>query len=148
MALGKRVSQPKSIVLNIDPSIDQEKSDYGKYLESSFDESHLAFIENEEPTRFTIKQLTSNQKDFLSGLTNNRDKAKWSVRFALVGIQNYFIERDGSLIPFAGLDFSISDAGKLGKVIDDKCFESLDFNTDVLVALWVAIDTFSEASPF
>lgn len=46
-------SEQVSVVVSTDPAIDQKKSDFDKYREN-FDESHLSFVEGEEPTRFVL----------------------------------------------------------------------------------------------
>ena len=48
-----RKTDSVAVVVSNDPAIDHEKSDFAKYQEN-FDESHLVFVEGEEPTRFIL----------------------------------------------------------------------------------------------
>jgi len=50
-------SETITVVVSNDPAIDAEKSDFDKYRQD-FDESHLCFIDGEEPTRFTLGTIS------------------------------------------------------------------------------------------
>lgn len=50
-------SETITVVVSNDPAIDAEKSDFEKYRQS-FDESHLSFIDGEEPTRFILGTIS------------------------------------------------------------------------------------------
>lgn len=46
-------SETISVVVSSDPAVDLDNSDFEKYRED-FDESHLSFVDGEEPTRFVL----------------------------------------------------------------------------------------------
>ena len=46
-----------SVVVSTDPAVDLENSNFGLYHQT-FDESHLAFVDGEEPTRFILGTIS------------------------------------------------------------------------------------------
>ena len=142
--LGHKIFKPARVVLPmVDPAVDIDQSDVTKYMET-FDESHLKF--DGEPSRFTIRQLTEVQKDFLEGLSNTRIRAKQTVAFSLQAVTDYLVVDDGGNQVAPPMERRDAH-GKLGSMLTDDSMDALGFSTEVLAALHVMIMAFSEAKP-
>lgn len=145
--LQKRAGASRWVILEIDSALDLEKSDYTAYMKSLFDEKHLVFVENEKPTRFKIRQLTSNQQTALADNYNKRKIMLDAIRFALLDIDNYSkIDDEGNETFVEYIEKHKED--KLGVVTKMSWMNEQNFDQIVIVKLYDLVNFFSNAAPF
>lgn len=139
---GRRAFNQTKVILQADPAIDEERSDYTKYLEN-FDESHLSFLPGDKPTRFMIRQMDTDQKDALDAL-EGRAKLSTRIKMCLKGIENYNIFKpDGSSYPIANPEFNTR--GLMGECIKDSWWKEFNPTEELIAALSTMCWFFSEA---
>lgn len=104
MAILKRVTGPRWVVLPHDSAINQEKTDYEKYFEDdalSETSEHLVLLDGEKPSRFLLAPMKIRQAAYARGLDNPSDMLNlFLVKFTLRDFDNYMVVGDdGTLIP-------------------------------------------------
>ena len=137
----------KKDVTILDPAVDEEASDLKAYKESYFDTSNLVFLEGEEPTYFTIRQLTRNQKDAIEVIpeSNPRQRSAFYIKCAVERIDGFKIEdEEGNEIDLPNPKRKPN--GSLGVMAQDSWVSKLDLPEAYLHGLAWHIKTFSEAS--
>lgn len=145
MAVYRSIFNPKNIVLPVDSAIDETKTDYSKYVESSFDNKHLSFNEGEKPTYFRIRQLTSKHRDYVERFITDRERARVIVKCGLIGIENYIILKDDNTEEIIN-SVENENNRELGSILSDTFLEMVKFNNETLLTLSNIIIIFSETN--
>ena len=131
----------------LDPAVDAEKSDLKAYKESHFDTSYLKFYEGEEPTYFTIRQMTRKQKDAVETFPENvpRKRAAFYIMCAVERVDNFQItDEDGGIIDLP--QPKRKPNGNLGIMAQESWVDKMNLLEGHLHGLAYHIKVFSEAS--
>ena len=129
-----------------DDAVDADLSDLGAYQDSYFDTKHLKFTEGEEPTYFTIQQLTRRQKDAVETIPENmpRERSAFYIKCAVSRVDGFKIcDEEGNIIDLP--QPKRKSNGRLGAMAQDSWVDKMDLHTNLLIALAVHIKAFSEA---
>lgn len=146
MGLGKRVRLPTKVILPSDTSIADDESDYDAYVESLYsDESTLTLRPEDPPTRWNIRQLTSEQKDAVEAQGDPRKIAFMSIRCALLGVEHYQVEEPDGSVHDPAPPYTLN-AGRLGTILQERWLHELNLPDEHILELFAAIRRFSNAT--
>lgn len=140
--LKRRVLDPIKLVLRIDSAI-ADGSDYEKYVQT-WDLAHLKLKPGEQPTVFTVQQLTDRQRDACHRLDAIVDKCTLAIKYGLLSVDNYMLEGPGGGTLLAQPE---RINGEAGQVVSDAWLDKARFLLEEKLAIGGTILAITEARP-
>jgi hypothetical protein len=143
MALGRRIFTQTEFIAHEDDAIDHQKSDYAAYIET-LDPKKLAFVEGREPTRFTIRPLTYEQRQHSETIDAAPSRIEFLVRCGLVGVKNYLVmSPDGGETELT--QPQMAREGRFGEIVTRAWLAEANLPWSQQLALATAIGGISDA---
>lgn len=142
--LHRSVIKPVRFVFYQDSAVDQDGTDYAKFLEDGCDHQHLKIKEGEKPSVFILRQLTHKQR-IAANRFSGADQHEYVVKCGLVGVENYVVhlpDGDSRSVPPPERR-KIND--EIGEQVTDKWLSDSMLTPDDLSLMSMVIVAISEA---
>lgn len=145
MSLKHRVMEPIKFVAPFDSALDGD-GNYEEYRKA-WDYSKLRLKPGEQPTVYTLNQLTDVQRDAAYRIPDDAkvDRCNLALRYGLLDAQNHIISVDGQ--PEQVIEPPRRVQGEYGSIVSQEWMDKARFTAAEKVVLGSVVLNITEARP-